>query len=294
MHGITHFFHKHHSRESPPSLDKDDGSDSWSSALSSTDSRSSQNDNTPSKAVPINRRSSCTHRSQRSSPLEFASSPRDRYPNFSSYFRDVMEGHRPQSPHSYQPQNVDSRTMRLEEERYQSCVNAYRTSNSDYRQFVSPLYNEVMDEIQENEYSKCERYGEISSSKLSHTPFKSRFDNKSFAQRLTENFHSDKEHSHSTERRSSASSASGQRHKHSIQDLIRTFSKKVGHWRHDSGEGRRGSCAVPVSSPAQKEEFRSRSKSLDAGKAHKLSKRAALEDCGATYQIFESILQEGK
>lgn len=298
MHGISHFLHKHHSRESTPPLEKDDSSESWCSTLSSTDSRSSvQNDN-QTKAIPIGRRGCYTHRSLRGSPMDSASSPRDRYPNFSSYFRDVMEGHGSPSPHHYHSHYLDNKPRRFEEERYQTGTNAYQTPRHDYRHYVSPLFNEVMDNIQENEYSKCEKYGEISSTKLSHAPHRSRIDNKSFAQKLSESVNSSKEQQHTTERRGSGSSTSGHRYKHhSIQELIRTFSKKMGHWRHDGGEGRRGSCAAPVvasESTAQNDEFRSRSKSLDGDHLQTALKRSVLEDCGATYQIFETILKEGR
>lgn len=302
MHGFSHFFHRQRSREStPPSNREESCSESWGSALSSTDSRASgasgvsdHNENTPSRAIDISQSSSGTHRSQRNSPLEFASSPRDRYPNFASYYREYME-----IANVYQSVSPENRThRRSEEERHQSHANAGRRSSHDHRHFVSPLYDDVMDETPENEYSKVEKYGEISSSTKSHSPHRSRSDNKSFVQKLTESFSHNRDQpqcSSSQSRRSSGSSAGGARHKHSIQDLIKTFSKKVGHWRHDSGEGRRGSCADSAASPSavQKEKFRSRSKSLDAGHSHKESKRAALEDCGATYQIYESILQEG-
>lgn len=300
MHGLTHFLHKHHSRESTPPLEKDDSSESWYSSLSSTDSRHGSQNETHSKSIPINQRGSYAQRSLRGpsgSPFEFASSPRDRYPNFASYFRDVMEKGSP-TQHYYHTHHLDSR-RRSDGERYQIGVNTYQAPRHEHKHFVSPLYNDAMDDIQENEYSKCERYGEISNTKLSHTQFKNRFDNKSFAQKLSESAGNTKEH-HVHERRGSGSSGSGHRHKHhSIQELIRTFSKKVGHWRHDTGEGRRGSCAVPTTSSeethkADSDEFRSRSKSLDGDHLHRVFKRPLLEDCGATYQIFDAILKEGK
>ncbi|XP_026315282.1 uncharacterized protein LOC113226757 isoform X2 [Hyposmocoma kahamanoa] len=295
MHGLTHFLHKHHSRESTPPLEKEDSSESWYSSLSTSDSRTFyQNDN--AKPIPINQRGSYAQRSLRGpsgSPFEFASSPRDRYPNFASYFREVMEGRN--SPTQHHP---EYRRQRSEGERYQIGVNTYQAPRHDYRHYVSPLYNDVMDDIQENEYSKCERYGEISNTKL-NGPVRNRFDNKSFAQKLADSANNKdyKEHSHDKERRSSGSSASGSRHKHhSIQELIRTFGKKVGHWRHDSGEGRRGSCAVPNNSNepiASSDEFRSRSKSLDGDHLNKIVRRPLLEDCGATYHIFDTIVKEG-
>lgn len=305
MHGLSHFFHKHH-RDST-SLDKDDGSgDSWYSTVSSVDSRNVLNEDAASSSaarpIPIHPRGSITQRSLRSgsgSPYEFASSPRDRYPNFASYIRDVMEKSSPTQQHYYTHQPDYRR--RSEGERHPFGVNTYHPPRNEYRNFVSPLYNDVMDDIQEHEYSKCERYGEISNSKLSH---RSRHDNKSFAQKLTESVTGFKDHGkeHSKddkkdERRGSGSSGSGHRHKHhTIQELMRTFGKKVGQWRHEAGDGRRGSCAIPATStdePRDSDEFRSRSKSLDGDHSHKILRRQVLEDCGATYQIYDEILREG-
>lgn len=299
MHGLTHFLHKHHSRESTPPLEKDDSTESWYSSLSSTESPNTLHDET--QPIPINQRGSYAQRSLRGSsgtPFEFASSPRDRFPNFASYFRDVMEGKGSPSQHHYHTHHLDSR-RRSDGERYQTGVNTYQAPRHDYRHYVSPLYNDTMDDIQETEYSKCDRYGDISSTKLSHSAFKSRFDNKSFAQKLTESATSNTKEHHSHERRGSGSSGSGHKHKHhSIQELIRTFSKKVNHWRHDSQEGRRDSCAVPSTSVEEtrktdSDEFRLRSKSLDGDHLHRVLRRPVLEDCGATYKIFDAIIQEG-
>lgn len=300
MHGFTNFINKHtHSRETTPPLDKNDSFESWLSSISSTDSRATSQDDGAGKPTPINinRRGSYTQRSLRGisgSPYEFASSPRDRYPSFASYFREMMESrnHTPQQHHADQ--------RRHDSDKNQMGTNTHHAPRHEYRHFVSPLYNEAMDDIQENEYSKCERYGEISSTKVGHTPYKSKFSDKNVTQNITESASNSKEKEQlSNERRGSGSSSSGHRHKHhSIQDLIRTFSKKVGHWRHDASEGRRGSCANPVISavaqPTESEEFRIRSKSLDCDHLPKVSKRSVLEDCGATYKIFEEILEQGK
>ncbi|XP_053623627.1 uncharacterized protein LOC128682795 isoform X2 [Plodia interpunctella] len=300
MHGLSQFLHKHHSRESTPPLEKEDSTESWYTSLSSNDSRNTiHNEERLARPIPITQRGSYGQRSLRGpssgSPFECASSPRDRYPNFASYFREVMEGKGSPTQQNYYTHHPDTR-RRSDCDRYQTGVNSYQTPRQDYRHFMSPLYNDAMDDIQENEYSKCERYGEITSAKTNH-PYKSRFDNKSFAQKLTDNATANtKEHLH--ERRGSGSSSSGHRHKHSIQELIRTFGKKVGHWRHDSNEGRRGSVAAPPvaandSKTTDSDEFRSRSKSLDGDHLHKVLRRPLLEDCGATYQIFEAILKEG-
>lgn len=302
MNALTNFISKHsHSRETTPPLDKDDSSESWHSSISSTDSRSALQNEGAGRSIPINQRNSYAHRSLRGpsgSPLEFASSPRDRYPNFASYFREVMESRSTASQHHYHTSHAES-GRRNDGERHQIGTNSHQTQRHDYRQFVSPLYNDTMDDIQENEYSKCERYGEISNTKVGHTPYKSKFDNKSFAHKLNESSSSIKvKEDRLNERRGSGSSGSSHRQKHhSIQELIRTFGKKVGNWRHDSGEGRRGSCANPVIS-AQKQstesdEFRTRSKSLDCEHLLQISKRSVLDDCGATYKIYDEILREG-
>ncbi|XP_047524027.1 uncharacterized protein LOC125062280 isoform X2 [Pieris napi] len=70
----------------------------------------------------------------------------------------------------------------------------------------------------------------------------------------------------------------------------------AGHWRHDRGEGRRGSCAVPTTTNIEDVEstkYRSRSKSLDAHFIHKLPGHSILDDCGATYAIFDEIVRQG-
>ncbi|CAG9137412.1 unnamed protein product [Plutella xylostella] len=300
MHGISQFVHKHESREATPPLGKEGSGESWYSSISSVDSRGSMH-NEGQRGIPITRGSYARHslRSSSPSPFEFASSPRDRYPNFASYFREVMETR----------SSTDHRPKR-DSDRYHTPA--------PRSHFLSPLFNDVMDDIQENEntkateYRKCERYGDISNTKLNHMQYKHRFDNKSFAQKLADSVttkeherrgsdhgHSHdrrgSDHGHSHERRGSESSTGTHKHKHHyIQEMIRSFSKKMGHWR-EGGEGRRGSCAVPATrtETVDPEEFRSRSKSLDGEHLHRLQKRPLLEDCGATYQIFDTILKEG-
>lgn len=75
-------------------------------------------------------------------------------------------------------------------------------------------------------------------------------------------------------------------HHHSIQELIRHFGKKVHNWRGDTSY-RRNSCTE--NGNKYEEDFRSRSKSLDAATG-----RRVLSDCEATYRIYESILKEGR
>lgn len=301
MHTFTHFMQKHHSRESTHPLEKEDSSESWYSTISSTDSHNSiHNDSSQSRAIPINVRGSYAQRSLRGTagaPFECASSPRDKYPNFASYFREVMESRGVPAHHNTHHHHPDYRRQRSEGDRYQIGVNTYQAPRHDYRHYVSPLYSDVMDDIQENEYSKVEKYGEISNHKINHMSYKSKFDNKSFAKKLAESANERVDCPRIQERRSSGSNASGHKHKHnSIQELIRTFGKKVGSWRHDSTE-RRSSCAVPTPTepehPPDPEEFRSRSKSLDGDHLHRVLQKPLLEDCGATYQIYDTIVREG-
>lgn len=81
-------------------------------------------------------------------------------------------------------------------------------------------------------------------------------------------------------------------HHHSIQELIRHFGKKVHHWRSSE---RRASCSednknsVYCDNNNDGDEFRERSKSLDANFVH----NRVLSDCESTYRIYDSILREG-
>lgn len=76
-------------------------------------------------------------------------------------------------------------------------------------------------------------------------------------------------------------------HHHSIQELIRHFSKKM-HWRSESN-GRRNSCSENNGSgDIGGDQFRSRSKSLDCN-----MKKPVYRDCEETYRIYETILKEG-
>ncbi|GBP13858.1 hypothetical protein EVAR_73412_1 [Eumeta japonica] len=315
MHGFTNLFNKNQSRESTPPLEKEDRPDRCASPAVGAESHRNEAAEAKTRAISITPRGSSGQRSLRGipgSPFEVASSPRDRYPNFVSYFREVMENRVANSQQHYATHHHDYRRQRSDGERYQSGAGAHHAPRHDYKHFVSPLYGDVMDDIQENDYNKCERYGEISNTRLAHVP-KNRFDNRSFAQKLTENLrteshqtrdrrdsggHTKEDAGFHNERRGSGSCAA--RHKHNpIQDLFRSIGKKVGSWRHEPQEARRGSCAAPAAitqpqNKSNKDEFRSRSKSLDAEHLHTASQRPWLEDCGIAYQIFDEILREGK
>ncbi|KAL9891100.1 SNF4/AMP-activated protein kinase gamma subunit isoform 3-T7 [Glossina fuscipes fuscipes] len=115
-----------------------------------------------------------------------------------------------------------------------------------------------------------------------------RFDNSSFAKSLSVN---------DDDRRANSSSPKEHKHKHkdhhnSIQELFRNFSKKVHLWprkSHDTASAVNSACTSPQNDP--QENFRLRSKSLDVNtlsRPHRI-----LEDCGATYRIFDRILKEG-
>lgn len=300
MHGFNSFFHKHRHRESTPPLDKDNSTDSWHSAAStSEDSRNSLTE--PSKCISINARGSSGQRSLRGtpgSPYEHAPSPRDRYPNFASYFREVMENRAVHNAHRNHPVDYRRRGS-LDHDVYQIGMNTYQLPARHDKHYVSPLYSDAMDDIDEHEYNKADKYGEISNHNINHMTYKGKFDNKSFAKKLAESVSPKVEKPERRgsvrERTSSESSGSGHKHKHSsIHEIIRTFSKKVGSWRHDAND-RRGSCAIPAPNKyTESDEFRSRSKSLDGEQIHGVFQKSILDDCGATYEIFDAIVREGK
>ncbi|CAK1554801.1 unnamed protein product [Leptosia nina] len=296
MHGFTHFFHKQRSRQTTPTLEEDNG-DIWHTGVNNIETPPGR-----SSAIPIERRSSCAHRSRTDRYVtgrSYENSYRDsRHHSISPGYRDDDYHRRSSISPNYHFPYAEHR-RRHEEERYSTSLQNPTYSEDHYRispsyrhqhHFVSPLFDDAVDEAQESEFEKCERYGEISNPRLSS---RSRFDPKNIAKKLTDSF--SRGHSReASERRGSSSTGSGHSYKSSIQDLIRTFSKKIGHWRHDSGEGRRGSCAVPITvtePPVQP--ARSRSKSLDVENIYSCHTNSILDDCGATYAIFDAILKEG-
>jgi 5'-AMP-activated protein kinase, regulatory gamma subunit len=81
--------------------------------------------------------------------------------------------------------------------------------------------------------------------------------------------------------------------KHSIQEMIKNFGKKVHIWprhRHDSiNENEISKDRSLLTPEPQPDNFRSRSKSLDVTISRKV-----LDDCESTYKIYNKILKEGK
>lgn len=139
--------------------------------------------------------------------------------------------------------------------------------------FLSRVYGDFMEDIQENErYIKCDKYGEISNPRLGMLD---PFDKEGFAKQLRQSS------------LDSTESADNKRlknnhHHHSIQELIRHFSQRVHSWRRASIGERDRKPAVNEAS----NEFRGRSRSLGAAPS-------PLDDCAATYRIYDDILREG-
>nr|XP_014103410.1 uncharacterized protein LOC106627716 isoform X3 [Bactrocera oleae]XP_036233685.1 uncharacterized protein LOC106627716 isoform X3 [Bactrocera oleae] len=109
--------------------------------------------------------------------------------------------------------------------------------------------------------------------------YKHRFDNSSFAKSLSTNEDSDnslpREHKKSKDH-------------HSIHEMLKQFSKKVHIWPRKSHDTN-SVCTSPLNDP--QENFRTRSKSLDVNTLSRPNR--ILEDCGATYKIYEKIVKEG-
>ena len=119
-----------------------------------------------------------------------------------------------------------------------------------------------------------------------------RFDNTSFSKSLSINedegiaksIPSPKEHKHKHKDHH-------HHHNHSIQEILKHFGKKVHIWPRKSHDHATASsvCTSPQNDP--QENFRSRSKSLDVNTLSRPNR--ILEDCGATYKIFDKIVKEG-
>ncbi|XP_034485210.1 uncharacterized protein LOC117790064 isoform X3 [Drosophila innubila] len=112
-----------------------------------------------------------------------------------------------------------------------------------------------------------------------------RFDNSSFAKSLSvdesaqsphKDGHKHKHHHHH------------HHHHHSIQEMLKHFGKKIHVWprkHHDA----QSVCTSPQNDP--QENFRTRSKSLDVNTLSRPNR--ILDDCGATYKIYDRIVKEG-
>lgn len=110
-----------------------------------------------------------------------------------------------------------------------------------------------------------------------------RFDNTSFSKDLAETVTGS----------SSGTAAKEKSSKTSLQGMLKTFGKKTHLWPRKRTES---TCTIslitsPVNDP--QEQFRTRSKSLDVN-YHSEQQHHILNDCDATYKIFDKIVREGK
>lgn len=138
-------------------------------------------------------------------------------------------------------------------------------------------------------------------------PYRSRIDNTSFIRDLNSSIsQSSVDSGHNTggsttssnnskEKLSSKSSHHHHHHHSSIQEMIRHIGKKVHMWprnRHESinENGVTNNHTVIENQNEEIENFRTRSKSLDVSSTQK----KVLDDCEATYKIYNSILKEGR
>lgn len=95
----------------------------------------------------------------------------------------------------------------------------------------------------------------------------------------------------SSSRSNSLNNNSKKDHHHSVHEMIKNFGKKVHIWpsrrRHESTSVITSPVATPLNDP--QENFRLRSKSLDVKPSNSI-----LNDCDATYKIYDKIVLEGK
>ncbi|XP_017056914.1 uncharacterized protein LOC108098502 isoform X3 [Drosophila ficusphila] len=122
-------------------------------------------------------------------------------------------------------------------------------------------------------------------------PFnRQRFDNSSFAKSLSVE---EQEQQHSPSHKEGHSKQGKHHHHHhhhhhSIHELVKHFGKKMHLWprkHHDA----QSVCTSPQNDP--QENFRTRSKSLDVNTLSRPNR--ILDDCGATYKIYDRIVKEG-
>eukprot|EP00099_Drosophila_melanogaster_P001269 NP_001036737.1 SNF4/AMP-activated protein kinase gamma subunit, isoform K [Drosophila melanogaster] len=125
---------------------------------------------------------------------------------------------------------------------------------------------------------------------VSSGPFnRQRFDNSSFAKSLSID-EQDPQHSPHKEGHSKHGKHHHHHshHHHSIHELVKHFGKKMHLWprkHHDA----QSVCTSPQNDP--QENFRTRSKSLDVNTLSRPNR--ILDDCGATYKIYDRIVKEG-
>lgn len=117
-----------------------------------------------------------------------------------------------------------------------------------------------------------------------------RFDNASFAKSLSIDEQEQQPHSpHKEGHGKHGKHHHHHHHHHSIQELLKHFGKKMHVWprkHHDA----QSVCTSPQNDP--QENFRTRSKSLDVNTLSRPNR--ILDDCGATYKIYDRIVKEGK
>ncbi|XP_058979230.1 uncharacterized protein LOC101890250 isoform X4 [Musca domestica] len=115
-----------------------------------------------------------------------------------------------------------------------------------------------------------------------------RFDNSSFVRSISIN--EDEAEADKTSSPKDHKTHKHHHHHHSIQEMLKHFGKKVHIWPRKSHDHTTNSvCTSPQNDP--QENFRSRSKSLDVNTLRRPNR--ILEDCGATYKIYDKILKEG-
>ncbi|CAD6991596.1 unnamed protein product [Ceratitis capitata] len=159
------------------------------------------------------------------------------------------------------------------------------TGASSARTPERPSINSIFHRVGAAYTSLDDYVGQSRNSVESSSSYKYRFDNSSFAKSLSTNEDSDnslpREHKKSKEHHN-------HHHHHSIQEMLKSFSKKVHIWPRKSHDTN-SVCTSPLNDP--QENFRSRSKSLDVNTLSRPNR--ILEDCGATYKIYEKIVKEG-
>ncbi|XP_075146528.1 SNF4/AMP-activated protein kinase gamma subunit isoform X4 [Haematobia irritans] len=171
----------------------------------------------------------------------------------------------------------------------------YSGTSNNHRQSERPTINSIFHRV-----GAAPALDEYGSSPMKHSLdggggigayMRHRFDNSSFARSLSineddnESNSSPKEHKHKHHHHH-------HHHHNSIQEMLKSFGKKVHIWprkpHHDS-DRTNSVCTSPQNDP--QENFRSRSKSLDVNTLRRPNR--ILEDCGATYKIYDKILKEG-
>ncbi|XP_059218907.1 uncharacterized protein LOC106090612 isoform X4 [Stomoxys calcitrans] len=169
----------------------------------------------------------------------------------------------------------------------------YSGTSNNQRQHERPTINSIFHRVGAAP-SSLDEYG---SSPMKHSLdggggigayMRHRFDNSSFARSLSINEDEDNV---------STSSPRVHKHKHqkdhhhSLQEMLKSIGKKVHIWPRKSHDHDRTNSVCTSPQNDLQENFRSRSKSLDVNTLRRPNR--ILEDCEATYTIFDKILKEG-